>query len=308
VPLAPRETYYGYGNFGRYSVNVRNVNINQVNVTNVYRNVTVVNSITVVNQTTFVTGRPAPVHREVVVNIREDFSHRRGILVGRPQVKPVASSYVPVVRSIPETKRPPATVRKMDVRELRQNRPLIKEPDRSAIRPNAPVRPLAVKKFEKPRPIEERARERRQAPPADRRILGVPKKETPAPAPERGGKPATPAPDRKVMPGEVPKPEKKIEREKPPEAPPARRPFDRFERRDVRPQVTPPAEKAAPGKAAPETHAAPPDQKPEREIERRRAPREVSPEKVQPEPPKRGHERDSDDNVVRGRQIGRAHV
>ena len=56
VPLAPRETYYGYGNHGRYSTNITNVNINQVRVTNVYRNVNVTNSITVVNQTTFLTG------------------------------------------------------------------------------------------------------------------------------------------------------------------------------------------------------------------------------------------------------------
>ena len=39
VPLAPRETYYGYGNHGRYSTNITNVNVNQVRVTNVYRNV-----------------------------------------------------------------------------------------------------------------------------------------------------------------------------------------------------------------------------------------------------------------------------
>ncbi|MDP2658159.1 MAG: FecR family protein, partial [Candidatus Deferrimicrobium sp.] len=52
VPLAPRETYYGYGNHGRYSTNITNVNINQVRVTNVYRNENFTNSVTVVNHTT----------------------------------------------------------------------------------------------------------------------------------------------------------------------------------------------------------------------------------------------------------------
>ena len=119
VPLAPRETYYGYGNHGRYSTNITNVNITQVRVTNVYRNVNVTNSITVVNQSTFLTGRPSSVDRSVVGNVREDFAKHRNIVVGRPPIKPVETSYIPVVRSIPEAKRPPAAVRKFDAKELR---------------------------------------------------------------------------------------------------------------------------------------------------------------------------------------------
>jgi len=117
VPLAPREVYYGRGNYGRYSKNITTVNISQVHVTNVYRNVNVTNSVTVVHQTTFVTGRPSSVDRNVVVNVREDFSKRRNIVVGSPPIRPVETSYIPVVRSIPEAKRPPATVRKIDVKD-----------------------------------------------------------------------------------------------------------------------------------------------------------------------------------------------
>src|SRR3990170_3382081 len=168
VPLAPREVYYGHGNFGRHSVNITNVNINRVRVTNVYRNVNVTNSITVINQTTFVTGRPAAVDRNGVGNVREDFARRRNIVVGRPPIKPVETSYLPVVRQIPEAKRPPTAVRKIDVKELRQSRPLVKEPDRSAIRPQAQPRPLEVKKVEQPRSLSERTRERQQAAPAER--------------------------------------------------------------------------------------------------------------------------------------------
>jgi hypothetical protein len=168
VPLAPREVYYGRGNYGRYSRNITNVNINRFRVTNVYRNINVRNSITVVNQTTFVTGRPSPVDRNVVVNVREDFARRRNIVVGSPSIKPVETSYVPVIRQIPEAKRPPTAVRKIDVKKQRQSRPLVKEPDRSAIRPQARPRTLEVRKVEKPRSLIERTRERQQAAPPQR--------------------------------------------------------------------------------------------------------------------------------------------
>ena len=169
VPLAPRETYYGYGNHGRYSTNITNVNINQVRVTNVYRNVNVTNSITVVNQTTFLTGRPSSVDRNVVGNVREDFAKHRNIVVGRPPIKPVETSYFPVVRSIPEAKRPPAAVRMIDAKELRQSRPLVTEPSRSAFRPQGKPAPLEVRKVEKPRVASERAKERQLAVPKERR-------------------------------------------------------------------------------------------------------------------------------------------
>ncbi|MHB1025103.1 MAG: DUF6600 domain-containing protein [Desulfobacteria bacterium] len=184
VPLAPRETYYGYGNHGRYSTNITNVNINQVRVTNVYRNVNVTNSITVVNQTTFVTGRPSSVDRNAVVNVREDFAKHRNIVVGRPAIKPVESSYIPVVRTIPEAKRPPAAVRKIDVKELKQSRPLVTEPGRSAFRPQAKPAPLEVKKVEVPRPASERAQERKQAVPKERRGPAAFRKSSPQAPPE----------------------------------------------------------------------------------------------------------------------------
>jgi hypothetical protein len=207
VPLAPREVYYGYGNFGRDSVNITNVNINQVRVTNVYRNINVTNSITVVNQTTFVTGRPAAVERNVVVNVKEDFAQRRNIVVGRPPIKPVETSYTPVVRQIPEAKHPPPAVRKIDTKELKQSRPLVKEPDRSAIRPQAQPRPLEVKKVEKPRSLSERGRERQQVAPAERgkpQEMAPPEKAKPEVAPAERGRPREMAPPEKAKPQAAP--------------------------------------------------------------------------------------------------------
>jgi len=188
VPLAPRETYYGYGNHGRYSTNITNVNVNQVRVTNVYRNVNVPNGITVVNQATFITGRPSSVDRKVVVNVREDFEKRRNIVVGRPPIKPVETSYAPVVRSIPEAKRPPAAVRKIDPKELRQSRPLVTEPGGSAFRPQGKPAPLEVRKVGKPRPESERAKERQQVLPKERRGPAA-SQGTPPGAVEQRGKP-----------------------------------------------------------------------------------------------------------------------
>ena len=268
VPLAPRETYYGYGNYGRYSANITNVNINQVRVTNVYRNVNVTNSITVVNQTTFITGRPSSVDRNVVRTVKEDFTQRRNVVVGRPPIKPVETSYAPVVRAIPEAKRPPAAVRKVDAKELRQFRPLVKEPDRSAIRPQAKPAPLEVRKVEKPRPPGERARERQQFAPRDWR----------GPAATEGGPPARvrPEPQQKdVAPGAVEQRGRTREAEpkatpERPQPPPARiRPEP--QQRDGRPGAVEQRGKAK-------------EAEPKATTERPQPP----PEKVKPEPPQRG--------------------
>ncbi len=288
VPLAPRETYYGYGNYGRYSVNVTNVNISRVQVTNVYRNVNVTNSITVVNQATFITGRPGTVSRNAVADVREDFAGRRNIVVGRPQIKPVETSYVPVVRSIPEAKRPPAAIRKIDVKELRQSRPMVRETGRSAIRPAERARPLEVRKVETPRSVNERVRERRQAPPQERRGPGTPQGGPPGRMDRRSGQPSGPTSTE----GRVPRaqdvrkpiavPQERGKRETPP-APPANRMDRGGEQPQERPTSTegrvPRAQDVRKPIAAPrergkgETPPAPPASRMERGGERQEGPR-----------------------------------
>ncbi len=249
VPLAPREVYYGRGNYGRYSRNIRNVNIDRFRVTQVYRNIHVTNSITVVHQTTFVTGRPSPVDRNVVVNVREDFARRRNVVVGNPRIKPVEASYVPVARQIPEAKRPPPAVRKIDVREQRRSRPLVRDPDRSALRPRAKPRSLAVRKVDQPRSFDERARERRKAAPPLRGST----QEAPAErgrrkeAPAERGRPQRTAPPEKARPQVMP-----AERGRPQQTAPAERgrPQRTAPPEKARPQVVP-AERGRPQKTAP---------------------------------------------------------
>lgn len=193
VPLAPREIYYGYGSYGRYSVDITNVNVETIRVTNVYRNVNVVNSITLVHHTTFVTGRPAPVERRAAADIREHFAQRRHLAPGRPRIKPVESSHVPVVRRVPEAKRPPAAVRAIDARKLRQSRPLVREPDRSTLRPERRSRSLTVRKIEKPRPARERIQDPGRDRPEDSDDRGGGPERRPKRKFERNGPPASPA-------------------------------------------------------------------------------------------------------------------
>ncbi len=183
------------------------MNITQVQVTNVYRNVNVTNSITVVNQSTFITGRPSSVDRNVVVNVREDFAKHRNIVVGRPPIKPVETSYIPVVRSIPEAKRPPAAVRKIDAKELRQSRPLVTEPNRSAFRPQGKPAPLEVRNVEKPRAASERAKERQQAVPKERRGPAASQGSPPGTVEQRG-RPKEADPKAKPEPKAKAKPER----------------------------------------------------------------------------------------------------
>ncbi|MDP2657641.1 MAG: hypothetical protein Q8O78_04415, partial [Candidatus Deferrimicrobium sp.] len=223
------------------------------------RNVNVTNSITVVNQTTFITGRPSSVDRNVVVNVREDFTKHRNIVVGRPPIKPVGTSFIPVVRSIPEAKRPPAAVRKIDAKELRQSRPLVTEPNRSAFRPQGKPAPLEVRKVEKPRPASERAKERPQVLPKER-PKAPPERVKPAPQPT--GRPPG-AVERRAKPKEA-EPKAKTPPEPKAKTPP------------VRPQ--PPPERVKP---APQPTGRPPGA-----VERRAKPKEAEPKaKGRPERP-----------------------
>jgi hypothetical protein len=310
VPLAPREIYYGHGHFGRYSVDVRNVDVNRVRVTNVYRNTTVVNSITVVHNTTFVTGRAAPVDRRVVVNVREDFAKRRNIVVGRPPIKPVDSSYAPVVRSIPESKRPPASVRKIEAKQVRQSRPLVKEQERSARQPDAKPRPLEVRKVEKPTPARERVRERKEGRPAERRPAAGPAEQRSPAAPAEQRTPAAPAerrspaapPDRRpaVAPQERVAPDRpqrgpdRVQEKEKPKGPPEEKKV--LERQPAKPERQierekpreAPVERVKP-KEAPVERA-----KPKEVPVERAAPRKAPAEKAKPEQTERGKVRDAD--------------
>ena len=153
VPLAPREIYYGHGYYGPHSVNITNININVINITKVvYKNIHIHNAITLIHHDTFVTGR------HVDVNVRENPFLSERIHVGRPDIKPERATIMPVVKEIPQAKRPPVPIREIKVKELKERRLLVRDRNASVLAPASPpkVMPLKTREgIERPKPKRE---------------------------------------------------------------------------------------------------------------------------------------------------------
>jgi hypothetical protein len=137
VPLAPGEMYYGYGNYGRNSVNI--VNVNVTNITTVYKNVYVNNGITTISRDTFLTGRPVP------VRVTENPFIGKPLPPGRPLISPVRETRVPMIKDIPGTKLPPQPLRDIQVKNLMQNRPLVREQNRSVMKPGSVPKDMPIR-------------------------------------------------------------------------------------------------------------------------------------------------------------------
>lgn len=121
VPLAPGEPYYGHGYYGRFSVNVTVQNPAVVSRV-VYRNVSVVNAVTVVNRESFSSGRGG------IVKTRENIFASPRASIGIVDVRPASrEARMPVVRAIPAAKLPPLAVRNVTVRELKEHYPKVHE-------------------------------------------------------------------------------------------------------------------------------------------------------------------------------------
>jgi hypothetical protein len=274
VPLAPREVYYGRGHYGPHSVNIKTVHVTNINVEKVvYKNVRVTNAVTVIHRDTFVTGR------HVDVRTQENPFLRERVHAGPPDIRPERATKMPVVREISPEKRPPAPVREVKVREIKENRPLVRQKEASVLRPQAPPREMKVRVREgTPEP---RAVQRPGQPAPERRDLEKPGR---ARAAEREGERQKPgkAPERAIeKPQARPQAEGKVERGRPvqPQAEGKAekvRPVQPAERGIERARPVPPAERAlekpapvrVPEKAI-ERPAVP--RAPQREIERPKA-------------------------------------
>jgi len=151
VPLAPGETYYGRGHYGPHSVNITKVNITKVHVDKVvYKNVTVTNAVTTVNHETFVRGKPAD------ARVNENPFLTEKVHAGRPPIKPEKTSAMPVVREVPQTKRPPEPVKQVNVRVLKEQRPMVRSKEASVFVPETRPREMTVKAGQA-KPIETRS-------------------------------------------------------------------------------------------------------------------------------------------------------
>ena len=144
VPLAPGEMYYGHGYYGPLSVNITNVNVTNIYVNKTaYKNVHVHKAVTAVHHDTFVNGR----HK--YVEAKENLFLSKEAHSGRPNITPDKNMARPVVREIAEIKKPPQTVRQIQVKELKEKRPLVKEKEASVFKPGAPPKEMVLKRVER---------------------------------------------------------------------------------------------------------------------------------------------------------------
>ncbi len=150
VPLAPGELYYGHGYYGRHSVNITNVRINQVNITNVYKNVYTNNGVTVVNRNTFATASPRMVNVNKTV-IQQQLFVKKNISAGAPAIKPTRESYFGSAKQIAPAKLPPQPIKNLRVTQLKQSRPFVKDPGKSVFNPAVKPKSLPLSKITTPR-------------------------------------------------------------------------------------------------------------------------------------------------------------
>ena len=300
VPLAPREIYYGRGYYGPHSVNITQVNVTNIQVNKiVYKNVNVRNGVTVIHHDTFVTGR------HVDVKGKENPFLREKISIGGPGIKPDRATARPVIKEIPEKRRPPEPIREIKVKELKERRPFVKERNVSVLKPGAPSKEMTLKvkegkpverKFEKPRgsaPAERGIEKPRESRPQEKRIekpkpvekgIEKPKESKPQESkpPEKGvekGKESKPSERAIEKPREIKPQEKGVE--KPKESRPAGKETEK--QRELKPQekaVEKPRETRPPEKGIEKPKVFKPE---ERGVEK---PREIKPPEKGVERPK----------------------
>jgi hypothetical protein len=204
VPLAPGEIYYGRGYYGPHSVNITHVNVTNIQVNKVvYRNVHIHNAVTVVHHDTFVKGK------RVDVKVKENPFLKEKISIGGPHIKPEKATTAPVIKEIPERKRPPRPIREANVKELKEKRPLVRERNVSVLRPQSPPKDMPLK-VKEGKPIEREFEKTKGSAPGERSIEKPRESRTPE---KRTEKPKSPEGGVEI-PKESKPPEKGIERPK----------------------------------------------------------------------------------------------
>lgn len=158
VPLAPGEIYYGYGYYGPHSVNIINIDINKV-VIKEYRHAHISDAVTVVHRDTFLKGRPV----EIKVHENPFVAHK--IHPGRPPLEPLRETRSPKIKEIIRDKEPPQKIRGLDLKRLKEHRPIVKERDISVIRPGERLKDFPVERIRKHLMPEDRLKEKSPSPP-----------------------------------------------------------------------------------------------------------------------------------------------
>ncbi|HEY6872563.1 MAG TPA: DUF6600 domain-containing protein [Geobacteraceae bacterium] len=248
VPLAPGEIFYGRGYYGPASVNITNVTINQTVVRN-YRNVSVSNAVTVVSNTTFISGRKEP------ARVRANPFREANVNVGQPVIKPTRELARPVDRNIPSARKPPERVRQISVDQIKRERGVVREEKGSVFKPGRPGAEMPVKKRDEPQSaIRQQHPPVPEAKPAQKSPFAPRGEQPPARAPETTRERQTPQPAQPTQPTQ---PTHRGERQPPAKQPeiikggptlPSAKPEPRRER----------PESAAPGQSTPQPRGGPP--------------------------------------------------
>jgi len=110
----------------------------------------------------------------VDVKVRENLFLKEKISLGRPDIKPEKATFMPIVKDIPQTKRPPEPIREIRTKELKEKRPLVREKESSVFRPGSPSKEMQLKVKEgkppekgepaKPKEIKQPEREKIEKP------------------------------------------------------------------------------------------------------------------------------------------------
>jgi len=198
VPLAPREVYYGHGYYGPHSVDITRVNVTNIRVKNVYKNVYVNNAVTVIHKDTFIRGK-----KDGPVRFKENPFLKERISVGRPDIKPERETRRPDIREIPGMKQPPSRIREIKVVERKKERPLVQKRTSSVMNPGLRMRemPLKIEKGKAPgeKVMEKPSRERKE------KVVEPSRKEFRSPGEKKVEKPERqvgPAERKKEIPGQ----------------------------------------------------------------------------------------------------------
>lgn len=149
VPLAPGEIYYGYGYYGPWSVNIVNINIQHV-VIKQYKNVVIKDAVTVVHKDTFVKGK------KVDFKVDENPFKKEQISIGPPDIKPEKETSLPIIKQIPEFKKPSKKLQMIDIENIKRERRLTKGTEASAFKPDKKIETMPVKEFKEPKKTMQR--------------------------------------------------------------------------------------------------------------------------------------------------------
>jgi len=180
VPLAPGDTYYGYGDYGPGSVNINTINISIIDVHRRFRNIDARNAVTSLHRDTFFRGKKTD------FRLHENPFRERNVGFGPPPVvRPDRSSASPIIRTIPVAKLPPPKVQKIQPEKIRRERRLVTDERGSVFRPGTPVRQMRTIRREEPiHPVREGSGTR----PAETGSVSTGKEKpplgTPVPAPQ----------------------------------------------------------------------------------------------------------------------------